>query len=58
MLARMEQPDFPQPVGIFRDVERETYENLMAHQIEEAVARQGRGQLQKLIHSGDMWVVD
>ena len=58
MLARMEQPDFPQPVGIFRDVQRETYENLMAHQIEEAIARAGRGQLQELIHSGDMWVVD
>src|SRR3989440_511510 len=58
MLARMEFPSFPQPVGIFRDVERETYEDMMAHQIEEAVSRQGRGQLHKLIHSGDMWVVD
>ena len=34
MLGRMEQPEFPQPVGIFRDVHRETYENLMAQQIE------------------------
>jgi 2-oxoglutarate ferredoxin oxidoreductase subunit beta len=58
MLARMEFPTFPQPVGIFRDVQRDTYEDLLAHQIEEAVARQGRGQLRKLIHSGDMWVVD
>ena len=58
MLARMEFPDFPQPVGIFRSVERETYEDLMTHQIEESVALKGRGQLEKLIHSGDMWVVD
>ena len=58
MLARMEYPDFPQPVGIFRDVRRETYEDLMAHQIEESVARSGRGQLHQLIHSGDMWVVE
>jgi 2-oxoglutarate/2-oxoacid ferredoxin oxidoreductase subunit beta len=58
MLARMEQPTFPQPVGIFRNVQRETYENLMAHQIEESIARTGRGQLHKLIHSGDMWVVE
>jgi 2-oxoglutarate ferredoxin oxidoreductase subunit beta len=58
MLARMEQPEFPQPVGIFRDVRRETYEDLLAHQIEESVARSGRGQLHKLIHSGDMWVVE
>jgi 2-oxoglutarate ferredoxin oxidoreductase subunit beta len=58
MLARMEFPNFPQPVGIFRDVQRETYEDLLVNQIEAAVAKQGRGQLQKLIHSGDMWVVD
>jgi 2-oxoglutarate ferredoxin oxidoreductase subunit beta len=58
MLGRMEHPAFPQPVGIFRDVRRETYEDMMAHQIEESVARQGRGQLHKLIHSGDMWVVE
>jgi 2-oxoglutarate ferredoxin oxidoreductase subunit beta len=58
MLARMEQPEFPQPVGVFREVRRATYEDLMAHQIEESVARQGRGQLHKLIHSGDMWVVE
>ena len=58
MLARMEFPAFPQPVGIFRAVERETYEDLMARQIEDAVTRQGHGQLEKLIHSGDMWVVD
>src|ERR1051325_10082402 len=58
MLGRMEQPDFPQPVGIFRDVRRETYEDLMARQIEDSVSRTGRGQLHKLIHSGDMWVVE
>jgi 2-oxoglutarate/2-oxoacid ferredoxin oxidoreductase subunit beta len=58
MLARMEHPEFPQPIGIFRDVERETYEDLLARQIEQAVSRQGRGQLHKLIHSGDMWTVE
>jgi 2-oxoglutarate ferredoxin oxidoreductase subunit beta len=58
MLARMEQPNFPQPVGIFRDVQRESYESLLAGQIDAAVARQGRGSLNKLINSGDMWVVE
>ena len=58
MLARMEAPTFPQPVGIFRDVQRETYEDLLVAQIDTAIAKHGRGQLEKLIHSGDMWVVD
>jgi 2-oxoglutarate ferredoxin oxidoreductase subunit beta len=58
MLARMEYPDFPQPVGIFREVERETYEDMLAAQIEQAVARQGAGSLERLINSGDMWTVE
>jgi 2-oxoglutarate ferredoxin oxidoreductase subunit beta len=58
MLARMEQPLFPQPVGIFREVVRETYEDLLAAQITEAVAQKGAGSLEKLINSGDTWVVE
>jgi len=58
MLARMEQPDFPQPVGIFRAVERQTYEDLMVGQIDAAIAKAGPGSLEKLINSGDTWVVD
>jgi 2-oxoglutarate ferredoxin oxidoreductase subunit beta len=58
MLARMEQPEFPQPVGIFRAIERPTYEDMMEDQIEAAVAKIGPGNLEKLINSGDTWVVE
>jgi len=58
MLARMEQPDFPQPVGIFRAIERATYEEMMVDQIDAAVAKSGPGSLEKLINSGDTWVVN
>ncbi|MDQ3649761.1 MAG: 2-oxoacid:ferredoxin oxidoreductase subunit beta [Acidobacteriota bacterium] len=58
MLARMEYPEFPQPVGIFRTVERDTYEDMMQAQIDAAITKQGRGSLEKLIHSGDTWVVE
>ena len=58
MLARMEYPKFPQPVGIFRAVERDTYEEMMADQIETAITKSGPGSLEKLINSGDMWVVE
>jgi 2-oxoglutarate ferredoxin oxidoreductase subunit beta len=58
MLARMEYPDYPVPVGVFRDVERPTYEAMMDEQIKAAVARQGPGDLEKLINSGDTWVVE
>jgi 2-oxoglutarate ferredoxin oxidoreductase subunit beta len=58
MLARMEQPDFPQPVGVFRAVERPSYDQMMADQIQTAIAKSGPGNLEKLIYSGDMWTVE
>jgi 2-oxoglutarate ferredoxin oxidoreductase subunit beta len=58
MLARMEQPLFPQPVGIFRAVERATYEDMMTDQITAAINKSGPGSLEKLINSGDMWTVE
>jgi len=58
MLARMEQPDFPQPVGIFRAVERPTYEEMMVGQIDAAIAKSGPGSLEKLLNSGDTWTVE
>lgn len=58
MLARMEYPEFPQPVGVFRDVDRPTYEDMMAGQIEQAIERQGSGSLEKLLNSGETWSVE
>jgi 2-oxoglutarate ferredoxin oxidoreductase subunit beta len=58
MLARMEQPDFPQPVGVFRAVERPSYDHMLAEQIETAIAKSGPGTLEKLIYSGDTWTVE
>jgi 2-oxoglutarate ferredoxin oxidoreductase subunit beta len=61
MLARMEYregQEFPQPVGIFRAVERATYEDMMTDQIEAAITKQGLGSLEKLIDSGDTWTVE
>ena len=58
MLARMEYPDYPVPVGVFRDVVKPTYEDLLQGQIEAAVERMGPGNLEKLINSGDTWVIE
>jgi 2-oxoglutarate ferredoxin oxidoreductase subunit beta len=58
MLARMEQPEFPQPVGIFRAVDRPSYDQMLVEQIDSAIARSGPGSLDKLINAGDMWTVE
>jgi hypothetical protein len=43
-LARLvAQPDRPTPIGIFRDVERPVYDELLREQVEQAKRRAGRG---------------
>jgi 2-oxoglutarate ferredoxin oxidoreductase subunit beta len=58
MLSRMWWPKFPVPVGVLRRVQRPTHDQLMQGQVDEAVTRQGRGDLAKLLVSGETWTVD
>jgi 2-oxoglutarate ferredoxin oxidoreductase subunit beta len=46
------------PVGIFRNVERASYTDLVQHQLEEVKASKGIGDLSKLLNSGDTWTVE
>jgi 2-oxoglutarate ferredoxin oxidoreductase subunit beta len=45
------------PIGIFRQVEAPVYDDLMAGQIDGAVAEHGEGDLEALLHAGETWVV-
>jgi 2-oxoglutarate/2-oxoacid ferredoxin oxidoreductase subunit beta len=45
------------PVGVFRNVERPVYDDLMAEQLDVARETQGEGDLAELLHSGETWVV-
>ena len=44
-------PHGPTPIGIFRDVERPVYDELMSGQLETATAERGAGDLESLIHA-------
>jgi 2-oxoglutarate ferredoxin oxidoreductase subunit beta len=57
LLSRMHYPDFPEPMGVFRCVERPTYEDLVVGQVREA-RRQHRGQLEELLSQGETWTVE
>ena len=58
-LSRLDSEDFAHtPIGVFRQVERPSYDGLMAEQIETAKAGQGAGDLSALLSSGDTWQVD
>src|SRR5437868_6558872 len=57
LLSRMRQPDFPEPLGVFREVEQERYVNLVRGQIAEAKKTRGDGDLQQLLTGTDTWTV-
>jgi 2-oxoglutarate/2-oxoacid ferredoxin oxidoreductase subunit beta len=58
LLSRMRYPEFPEPLGVFRAVERGKYAELVHGQIETAVKQQGEGDLQKLITGEETWTVE
>jgi 2-oxoglutarate ferredoxin oxidoreductase subunit beta len=58
LLAELEPPQYPTAVGIFRQVERPAYDELLMGQIREAVSRRGPGRLQKLLEAGTTWEVE
>jgi 2-oxoglutarate ferredoxin oxidoreductase subunit beta len=57
MLSRMWWPEFPVPVGVLRNIERPTHDQLMSDQIASEIARRGPGDLERLLNSGETWVV-
>ncbi|MGA7270258.1 MAG: 2-oxoacid:ferredoxin oxidoreductase subunit beta [Acidimicrobiia bacterium] len=51
-------PYGPTPLGIFRRVQRPTYESILEQQVADAQEKQGPGDLAQLIRSSGTWTVD
>jgi 2-oxoglutarate ferredoxin oxidoreductase subunit beta len=58
MLATLNLPDFPTPIGVIRKIERPTYESLIHDQGEAAKAKKGDGSWEELLHGGATWTVE
>ena len=57
LLSRMVGPEFPEVMGVYRAVRRPTYDEQQIAQIDEAVAKKGKGKVADLFKSEDMWTV-
>ncbi len=57
LLAQLTLPDFPIPMGVLYRTEKATYEALAHQQVADAIAKQGPGDLSKLMYSGMVWEV-
>lgn len=58
LLSRMHYPEFPEPMGVFRAVQRPTYEELVMGQVQSAVKARGEGKLEDLFVNEETWVVN
>ncbi|MGD2107825.1 MAG: 2-oxoacid:ferredoxin oxidoreductase subunit beta [Phycisphaerae bacterium] len=58
LLSRMRQPEFPEPMGVFRCVERPTYEDMLMAQVDGAIKARGNGTLEALFDNGETWVAE
>jgi 2-oxoglutarate/2-oxoacid ferredoxin oxidoreductase subunit beta len=58
-LAHLSQgPTEPTCMGVFREVERDTYGEAIHAQLDRATERLGPGELAALLHGGDTWTVE
>lgn len=58
LLSGMMYPEYPVPIGVFRNIKRPTYDDLLENQVKKSVEMFGKGDLEKLFNSGDTWVVE
>jgi len=57
LLSRMRHPECPEPIGIYRAVDRPKYDEELNKQVERAREMKGRGKLKELLETSDTWTV-
>lgn len=57
MIANAHYPEFPEPMGVIYAAPRPTYDGMLNAQIEDTIAKRGKGDLRKLLSTGDTWEV-
>jgi 2-oxoglutarate ferredoxin oxidoreductase subunit beta len=58
LLGQLTMPDFPVPLGVFRDVNAPTYDDLNGKVHEEANAAYGPGDLATLLRGSEIWIIE
>jgi 2-oxoglutarate ferredoxin oxidoreductase subunit beta len=58
LLSRLSEPDFPEPMGVFYQIEDDCYEDLLSQQVADAKKSRGPANLDTLFNTGDTYVVE
>ena len=57
LLTRMRNPEFPEPIGVFRAVDRPKYDEELNGQVKRARETKGEGNLEEMFAAGETWTV-
>jgi 2-oxoglutarate/2-oxoacid ferredoxin oxidoreductase subunit beta len=57
LLAQLDETEFPVPLGVFRNISKPIYGELLDDQIVQAKIKMGKGDFFKHLRSGDIWTV-
>jgi 2-oxoglutarate ferredoxin oxidoreductase subunit beta len=59
LLAHLDEtPGYPTPIGVYRKINKPTYDEGVEQQIENVTAKLGKGDLEKVLFSGNTWEVN
>jgi len=53
-----DDPEFPHPIGVFRAINKPTYDEGIVNQINDVKLKKGEGDFEKLLFSGNTWEVN
>ncbi len=56
-LSRMHYPEFPDPIGVFRNIKKPSYDFLLNEQVAQAKKTSGTSSVQDLLEEGETWTV-
>jgi 2-oxoglutarate ferredoxin oxidoreductase subunit beta len=57
LLTQMEYPEMPVPFGVFRCIEKPTYDEMMQEQVNAVIHKKGEGHLKDILYTEDVWTV-
>ena len=58
LLSQLQHPEFPTPLGVFRSIQRDVYEDCLQAQIDSAIEAKGKGDLQATLEGAGSWKVE
>lgn len=57
ILTQMEYPEMPVPFGVFRSIQKPSYDEMMTNQLKLVMEKKGKGKLEDVLYTEDIWTV-